>query len=256
MVKDPILSCTGLSKSYLGTKILDDLSFDLDEREIIAIIGPSGSGKTTFLKCLNLLISPDKGNVSLGGEEYLREGAPLFALNEIRENIGLVFQDFNLFPNLTCFRNITLAAEIVKGMKKNEASKLVYEISEMLNIVDVLQKYPGAISGGQAQRVSLARALILDPKVLMLDEITSALDPLATVNTMNAILKIRDSFSDKQMGLIFVTHYLNFAIKYSDRILYLKDGKFVENHCSAEFMNKCKDESALAYLAAASNFSS
>ncbi|MGA8856470.1 MAG: ATP-binding cassette domain-containing protein, partial [Candidatus Bathyarchaeia archaeon] len=169
-----VLKVEGLQKSFAGNKILDGVSFEIDRGQIKVICGPSGSGKSTLLRCLNLLTMPDKGRVWLEGREITNEKSNV---NSVRQRIGFVFQEFNLFNHLTALKNVSIALEIVKKMSKDEAKDLALKELEKVNLANDAHKYPAELSGGQKQRVAIARALAMNPVIMFYDEPTSALDP-------------------------------------------------------------------------------
>jgi polar amino acid transport system ATP-binding protein len=222
-----ILECATLTKSYGQLNVIVDLHFSLYEGETVAITGESGCGKTTFLKCINLLELPQNGIISFKGDVYLNNSKVIYEPYEIRQKIGLVFQEYNLFPNLTCLQNITLALKEIKKCKKSDANSIAKNISEKLKIEDILNSYPDSISGGQAQRLALARALVLEPEILLLDEVTSALDKDSTKNIIDIIADIR-TITTKNISIIAITHQYEFARDFSNRILKMEKGKLYE----------------------------
>jgi polar amino acid transport system ATP-binding protein len=217
----------GLSKAFDGLLILDDVHLAANDGETIAIVGRSGSGKTTLLKCLSLLESPDDGHLVLDGQTYFQNRMPVFEPWEIRREIMLVFQDFNLFPNMTVLENIAFGLTQVRGVSKPRALEQARHYAEILEIGHAIDRYPNAISGGQAQRCALARAILLKPKVLLLDEITSALDPESVATVVRAIKTVRDSDQSGKMVLILVTHLIHFAEGFADSISFMHDGRLL-----------------------------
>lgn len=248
MVEQIMLKCDNLTKKYNDLLVLDKVSLSVKKGEVVAIMGESGSGKTSFLKCLNFLLSSDEGNVWLDEQLYMKNSKPLFELNEIRRNIGLVFQEFNLFPNLTCLENITLALRKISRKTKKEANYMAFEMAKKFEIHTILNRYPSEISGGQSQKIALIRALILSPKVLMLDEITSFLDPHSIFELMQILAAIKKMEQFGNISIILVTHNFNFAIEFSDRIIFLEHGKFVEDHPAKLFIQDCKTLGARAFI--------
>lgn len=233
------LKCHALSHKYNDNRILESIDFSVGKGETVALMGRSGCGKSTFLKCLNMLENPHKGNLYLDGQQYMDDGNPIFELWELRKLVTLVFQEFNLFPNMTALKNITLALEETKKVNKADAKKKAFEVSESLGIEKILEKYPNQLSGGESQRVALARSLVLEPKVLLLDEITAALDPESIANVVDAIRKLRDVSSNGELSIIFVTHLVRFATEFADRVLFLHEGKFVEDLAAGSFVKDC-----------------
>jgi polar amino acid transport system ATP-binding protein len=228
--------------------LIDHLSFTLSAGETFAIIGTSGSGKTTLLKLLNLLIYPDRGRLSLYQQNYFEEGGELYEIDEIRSKIGLVFQSFNLFPNMTALRNMIIAQRYVLRRPYDEARHEALTLSEKLGIADLVDRYPESLSGGEQQRVALARALLLQPRVLMLDEITSALDPIASSTVMACLESARQLAQFRQMSVLMVTHALPHAIRHADRIAFLEGGKFIETHQAGNLARDAKSPRLRRYL--------
>jgi polar amino acid transport system ATP-binding protein len=247
---NPRLSVRGLSKRYGETPVLTDLDFVASPGETVAIIGRSGSGKTTLLRCLTLLDLPDRGDAYLDDQQYLASGVPLYEPWEIRRSIVLVFQDFNLFPNMTVLRNIALALEKSRGMSRREAQDRAEDSARLLGIGDVLDQYPFSLSGGQAQRCALARAMVLEPQVFLLDEITSALDPETVVNVVEAMRALRKADKSGRMAMIVVTHLMHFAEDFADRISFLHNGRIHEELPAKEFFRNCKEPETQKFIGA------
>ncbi|VGO20753.1 amino acid ABC transporter ATP-binding protein [Pontiella sulfatireligans] len=251
---DPILTVRGLDLRFNDTEVLRDLSLDLNNRERLAVIGRSGVGKSCLLRCLATLEQPSSGDMRLLDSYYCKGGLFTEPPHLIRQQIGLVFQHFNLFPNMTVLRNITLPLERVIKSSRSVAIKKAERAAEALGISDILNKYPNSISGGQAQRVALCRALVLRPKVLLLDEVTSAVDPETSLEMVKAIddlwkFEIGDkSEGNEPFGLIVVTHDYSFAKSFADRIAFLAGGKVVEDHQSDAFDRNIQHPHAIRYL--------
>jgi polar amino acid transport system ATP-binding protein len=224
-----VLSVADLQKSLGGRSILKGVTFTVTEGQACAIIGPSGEGKTTLLKCLNLLTVIDRGEirfrdkmvVSRTDDGVLHVGADPY---RVRQKIGMVFQEWNLWPNLTVRQNIVLAPQCVHGMNRGEADRLAERLSERVRISEQLDVYPNSLSGGQKQRAAIARALAMSPDILMLDEITSALDPLLAAEVLDVMMQLK---ADGRT-LIIVTHHIEFARAISDKVLFLYGGKVHE----------------------------
>lgn len=247
MVKERF-SCRAITKTYGEHVVLKDISLQIGVGETVALMGRSGCGKSTLLKCLNFIETPTSGSAYLDGQQYMHDGSSLYSLSEVRLQVGIVFQEFNLFPNLTARRNITLALEDAKRMTRGQSNLAADEMAEKLGITSVLNRYPETLSGGQAQRVALARALILQPKVLLLDEITAALDPEATKNVIDAVESIRSLDGGSGLSILVVTHLLQFAKRSAHRILYLSEGKITEDWPAKEFSLRCETEDARAFI--------
>jgi polar amino acid transport system ATP-binding protein len=217
-----VLKVEGLQKSFAGNKILDGVSFEIDRGQIKVICGPSGSGKSTLLRCLNLLTMPDKGRVWLEGREITNEKSNV---NSVRQRIGFVFQEFNLFNHLTALKNVSIALEIVKKMSKDEAKDLALKELEKVNLANDAHKYPAELSGGQKQRVAIARALAMNPVIMFYDEPTSALDP----HLIGEVLDVMKKLAQEKLTSIVVTHEIGFARSVADEIMFMGEGRILEH---------------------------
>jgi polar amino acid transport system ATP-binding protein len=216
-----IVRIEDLHKRYGDTEVLKGISTEVEEQEVVVIIGPSGTGKSTMLRCINLLTVPDKGRIWLEETEITD---PKTDVNKIRQRIGMVFQDFNLFNHLTALENVTVGLTKVLGMKKNEANeKGMWEL-ERVGLTDKAELYPAQLSGGQKQRVAIARALGMDPHVMLFDEPTSALDP----ELIGEVLTVMQKLAREGMTMLVVTHEMGFAREVSDRIVFMEKGDIVE----------------------------
>ncbi len=218
MKNEPIISVKHLSKSFGNNKIIDDLSVTVEKNEVVAVIGKSGSGKSTFLRSLNLLETIDAGEICFNGINIDDKNIDI---NKIRQKIGMVFQQFNLFSNLTIEQNITLAPIKNGLLKKNEATKTAKKLLEKIGMSDKLKSYPSTLSGGQKQRVAIVRALAMNPDVMLFDEPTSALDP----EMVGEVLALIKDLAKGGMTMIIVTHEMGFAKEVADRILFFDKGK-------------------------------
>lgn len=217
----PILRVENLSKSYGDLAVLKNISFDVMQGEKKVFVGPSGTGKSTLLRCINQLTEPDSGSVYLNGEEVTNSGK---RINGYRQKMGMVFQNFNLFDHLTAVRNVELALLKVKGMdKKSAREKAMFEL-ERVGMADRADFYPAQLSGGQAQRVSIARALAMDPEVMLFDEPTSALDP----ELKREVMEVMRRLADQGMTCIVVTHEMKFATSFATEILLMEKGEIIE----------------------------
>ncbi len=225
-----IIDVYHLKKRFGHLQVLKDISLSIEDGEIISIIGSSGSGKSTLLRCLTRLDTIDDGTIVIDNDTMVTTGKKVeYASDEVLKRIrlktGLVFQNFNLFPHYTVLRNITEAPVHVLGMKEEEAKKEAMELLERLGLMDKADCYPYQLSGGQSQRVSIARALALKPKILFFDEPTSALDPELT----GEVLKVIKSLTSLHMTMVIVTHEMSFAREISDRLIFMDQGVIVEN---------------------------
>jgi polar amino acid transport system ATP-binding protein len=242
-----IIKVEGLSKSFGKLQVLENVSFNVNQGEVIAILGPSGSGKSTLLRCVTHLELVDKGSISLTGMNMVKDGVYAHAeeLRKICLKVGLVFQNFNLFPHFSVMRNITEAQVHVLGRKKEDAAERARILLEKTGLSDKAQSYPCELSGGQQQRVSIARALALDPEVLFFDEPTSALDPELTGD----ILKVIRDLASEKMTMVIVTHEIPFAREVADRVLFMDGGSFIEEGPAAELIDAPRLERTKAFLA-------
>jgi len=240
----------GIQKSYDDQMVLRGVDISVAQGQTLAIVGRSGCGKSTLLRCLSALEEPDDGDAFLDGQQYIESGETLFAPWEIRQNIVMVFQDYNLFPNMTGGRNITLALEKTKAISKAEAEQHARSIARKLGIEKALSRYPNTLSGGQAQRLALARAMVLQPKVLLLDEITSALDPETIINVVDAIRDLRSADTTGELTIILVTHLLRFASDFADRIAYMHDGVILEELPARDFFDSCARPETQSFVSA------
>ncbi|WP_431811622.1 amino acid ABC transporter ATP-binding protein [Lysinibacillus sp. FW12] len=230
-----------LHKSYGQNEVLKGISTVIKEKEVIAIIGPSGSGKSTFLRCLNLLETPTSGKVTIAGDVLTDKGTNIM---KIREEVGMVFQHFHLFPHKTVLENLTYAPINVKGMDKAAAVKMAEELLKKVGLFEKRHEYPNRLSGGQKQRVAIARALAMDPKVILFDEPTSALDP----EMVKEVLDVMKSLADTGMTMLIVTHEMGFAREVADRILFLDGGKLIEDASPEQFFTAPSTQRAKDFL--------
>jgi polar amino acid transport system ATP-binding protein len=230
-----VLKVEDLEKTYAGNKVLNGVSFEIDRGQIKVICGPSGSGKSTLLRCLNLLTHPDKGRVWLEGKEITHEVGDV---NKARQKIGFVFQEFNLFNHLTALKNVSIALEIVKKMKKDEARDLALKELGRVNLADDAHKYPAELSGGQKQRVAIARALAMNPVIMFYDEPTSALDP----HLIGEVLDVMKKLAQEKLTSLVVTHEIGFARSVADEIMFMGDGKILERGPPNQVIENSKNE--------------
>lgn len=211
-----------LSKFFNGKQILKSIDLEIKEGEIVTIIGPSGSGKSTLLRCMNLLEVPEEGQVIFEGTDLLN---PKTNLNEIREHIGMVFQNFNLFPNNTVGENITLALKLLKKLDEKSARQIALDLLTRVGLADKIDMYPAKLSGGQKQRVAIARSLALNPKLMLFDEPTSALDP----EMVKEVLEVMKELGESGMTMVIVTHEMNFARNVATRAIFIDQGQVLED---------------------------
>lgn len=216
-----ILEVHDLHKSFGKLEVLKGIDLSVGEGEVVVIIGPSGSGKSTLLRCINFLETSQKGEIFIDGKLIERKEA---IINEMRENVGMVFQHFNLFPHKTVLNNVTEGPIQVKGMKKQEAIELAEELLEKVGLSDKKDVYPAMLSGGQKQRVAIARTLAMKPEIILFDEPTSALDP----ELVGEVLSVMKGLATEGMTMVVVTHEMGFAKEVSDRVLFMDDGKILE----------------------------
>lgn len=223
-----------LAKSFGENRVLRDISISIEEGEKVVIIGPSGSGKSTFLRCMNLLETPTEGKIWFEGEEIT---SPDVDINKIRCRMGMVFQHFNLFPNMTVRRNITIAPVRTGLMKQEEADAEATRLLERVGLLDKADTYPASLSGGQKQRIAIVRALAMSPKMMLFDEPTSALDP----EMVGEVLEVMKELADTGMTMAVVTHEMGFAREVGTRVLFVDEGLIKEENTPAEFFNNPQD---------------
>ena len=230
-----------LSKSFGDHLVLDDISEHIHPGEKVVVIGPSGSGKSTFLRCLNLLEIPTKGSITFDGTEITD---PKVDIDRIRRQMGMVFQHFNLFPNMTIRKNITLAPVQTGLMKQAQADQQAMELLRRVGLEDKADSYPNQLSGGQKQRIAIVRALAMKPKLMLFDEPTSALDP----EMVGEVLDVMKQLAQEGMTMVVVTHEMGFAREVGYRVLFMADGKIVEQNTPAEIFSHPREERTKAFL--------
>lgn len=236
-----MIKVENLHKSFGKLHVLKGIDTSIKEGEVVAIIGPSGSGKSTFLRCLNLLERPSEGKIWIKEKEITDKKTNIL---KVRENVGMVFQHFNLFPHKTVLSNLTYAPMKVKKVSKAEAEKQARELLAQVGLADKEKQYPGRLSGGQKQRVAIARALAMKPDIMLFDEPTSALDP----EMVKEVLAVMKSLADSGMTMAIVTHEMGFAREVADRILFLDGGVLVEDTSPEEFFTAPKSQRAQDFL--------
>ena len=243
MVSDntPLLQVRNIVKNFGKLNVLDDISFDLNKSEVLTIIGPSGSGKTTLLRCINGLEKISGGEIIIEGEHLNPNSNDV---HMIREKVGFIFQRFNLFNHMTVIENLKIAQKIVKKRKDKEAKEIALELLKKVGLSDKVQSYPSQLSGGQQQRVAIARALAMDPKLLLMDEITSALDP----ELVSEVLDVVKQLAIGGMTMIIVTHEMRFARDVSSRVIFMDDSKIVEQGKPENIFSKPEQERTRVFL--------
>lgn len=248
----PVLEVYDLHKSFGGEEILKGISFEQEKGEVLVIIGPSGSGKSTLLRCITQLETADSGEIKVCGDTLVSNGSgekAVYAEKEVCSRIalhmGLVFQNFNLFPHFTVLRNITEAPVHVLGKTPAEAEKTARSLLTKMGLEGKAESYPCQLSGGQQQRVSIARALAMNPEILLFDEPTSALDPELT----GEILRVIRGLADEHMTMIVVTHEMAFARDAADRVIFMADGAVIEQGSPQQIFNRARNERTKAFLA-------
>ena len=231
-----------VSKSFGDNRVLNDVSLDIAAGEVVTFIGASGSGKSTLLRCTNLLETVDAGSIALDDEVITKVGVDP---NPIRRRIGMVFQSFNLFPHMSVTRNVTLSLTEVLGVDTSEATERAHSLLERFGLKDKVDRYPDQLSGGQQQRVAIARAMALNPEVLLLDEITSALDPELVGEVLDVVRELKGS----GITMLFATHEMSFAREISDRVCYLDSGTIAESGSPREIFTSPANERTRQFLA-------
>ena len=235
-----MIDIKNLHKSFGEHEVLKGIDLHINPQEVVVIIGPSGSGKSTLLRCMNLLEEPTSGSVVVDGIDLTGDSD----INKAREEIGMVFQRFNLFPHMTVLQNITLAPIKVRNMAKHEAEKIARELLERVGLADKADAYPPQLSGGQQQRVAIARALAMRPKVMLFDEPTSALDP----EMVNEVLDVMKGLANDGMTMAVVTHEMGFAREVGDRLLFVDGGNIIEQGPPKEVFENPKEERTKLFL--------
>jgi ABC-type polar amino acid transport system ATPase subunit len=237
----PVVQMQGVRKSFGDNVVLDGIDLTVSAGEALVIIGPSGSGKSTLLRCVNLLEPVDSGRIFFEGEEITRKGAKVPA---VRQRIGIVFQQFNLFPHLKVIDNLTLAARRVRKIPRAEARLRALELLRLVGLEEKARQYPHQLSGGQQQRVAIARALMMEPHVMLFDEVTSALDP----ELVGEVLVVMRDLAKSGMTMMVVTHEMQFAREVGDRVLFMDGGRVVEQGAPAAVLDNPQEERTRRFL--------
>ncbi|WP_375678417.1 MULTISPECIES: amino acid ABC transporter ATP-binding protein [unclassified Bartonella] len=241
--KNPVISIQNLNKWYGNFQVLHDINFNVQAGEHIVICGPSGSGKSTLIRCINQLEQAQKGSICIHNVDI--HTAPIQQQKNVLRKIGMVFQNFNLFPHMSVIQNCILAPMTVQGLSKQQAQERAIRYLTHVGIEKHCEKYPLQLSGGQQQRVAIARALCMEPEVMLFDEPTSALDP----ESVGEVLEVMARLADTGITMLCVTHEMGFARKVSERILFLENGKIVEDAASEKFFTNPKSQRACNFLA-------
>ena len=236
-----MINIENLSKNFGNLKVLKNISTTINKGEIISIIGPSGSGKSTFLRCINKLEEPTEGHIYIDGMDLMDKNTDI---NKIRERVGMVFQHFNLFPNMTVLENLTLSPTMVKKESKEEAEKYALYLLEKVGLSDKASSYPAQLSGGQKQRIAIARALAMKPEVILFDEPTSALDP----EMIKEVLDVMRDLAKEGMTMLIVTHEMGFARNVGNRILFMDNGEIIEDCSPKDFFENPTNERIKDFL--------
>jgi polar amino acid transport system ATP-binding protein len=237
----PVIRAEAIKKSFGHNVVLDGIDLEVPAGEALVVIGASGSGKSTLLRCINLLEPIDSGRIFLEGDDITRKGAKVAA---IRQRIGIVFQQFNLFPHLRAIDNVTLAARRVRKMQRRAAEKRALELLARVGLEEKARQYPHQLSGGQQQRVAIARALMMEPHVMLFDEVTSALDP----ELVGEVLVVMRDLAQSGMTMIVVTHEMQFAREVGDRLIFMDGGKIVEQGVPANVLDRPQMERTKRFL--------
>ena len=236
-----MINITNLYKNFGDLEVLKNISTEIKKGEIISIIGPSGSGKSTFLRCINKLEEPSSGHIYIDGMDLMDKNTDI---NKVRERVGMVFQHFNLFPNMTVLDNLTLSPIMVKKESKEEAEKYALSLLEKVGLSDKANSYPTQLSGGQKQRIAIARALAMKPEVILFDEPTSALDP----EMIKEVLDVMRDLAKEGMTMLIVTHEMGFARNVGNRILFMDNGEIIEDCSPKDFFENPSNERIKDFL--------
>ena len=241
VTREPIISVRGLCKDFSKTSVLKGIDIDIYKGDVLCVIGASGSGKSTFLRCLNLLEQPTDGDIFFAGEDLTDSKVDL---NLHRQKMGMVFQQFNLFPHLTILKNLTLAPMMLKKIPREEAEAKAMTLLARVGLADRAESYPNQLSGGQKQRVAIVRALCMEPDVMLFDEPTSALDP----EMVGEVLDVMKELAHEGMTMVVVTHEMGFAREVANRVIFLDDGVIAEENTPAELFGNPQTERLRSFL--------
>lgn len=239
--KEPLIKVENVTKEFGKTKALDNISNNIYNGEVVVVVGPSGSGKSTFLRCLNLLEVPTKGHIFFEGTDITD---PKNNLNKHRQKMGMVFQQFNLFPHMSIMKNLTIGPVKLLKKSKEDAEKKAMELLERVGLADRADSYPNQLSGGQKQRIAIVRALCMEPDVMLFDEPTSALDP----EMVGEVLEVMRGLAEENMTMVVVTHEMGFAREVGSRVVFMENGHIIEENTPDEFFDNPKSERLKAFL--------
>jgi ABC-type polar amino acid transport system ATPase subunit len=246
---EPMLKLEGIHKRFGDLEVLRGIDLEVAKGEVVCVLGPSGSGKSTLLRCINVLEPPEEGEIFLEGHDICRgpsapTGEAGYELDFVRQRVGIVFQQFNLFPHRTALQNVTMAQERVLGRNREEARAKATQLLQRVGLADKVDEYPERLSGGQQQRVAIARALAMDPHVMLFDEVTSALDP----ELVKEVLDVLRELASEGMTMIVVTHEMGFARDVGDRVVFMDDGVIVEQGRPDEVLDNPREERTKKFL--------
>jgi polar amino acid transport system ATP-binding protein len=246
---EPMLKLEGIHKRFGDLEVLRGIDLEVAKGEVVCVLGPSGSGKSTLLRCINVLEPPEEGEIFLEGHDICRgpsapAGEAGYELDFVRQRVGIVFQQFNLFPHRTALQNVTMAQERVLGRTREEARAKATQLLQRVGLADKIDEYPERLSGGQQQRVAIARALAMDPHVMLFDEVTSALDP----ELVKEVLDVLRELAGEGMTMIVVTHEMGFARDVGDRVVFMDDGVIVEQGRPDEVLDDPREERTKKFL--------
>jgi polar amino acid transport system ATP-binding protein len=246
---EPMLKLEGIHKRFGDLEVLRGIDLEVAKGEVVCVLGPSGSGKSTLLRCINVLEPPEEGEIFLEGHDICRgpsapAGEAGYELDFVRQRVGIVFQQFNLFPHRTVLQNVTMAQERVLGRSRAEARAKATQLLQRVGLADKIDEYPERLSGGQQQRVAIARALAMDPHVMLFDEVTSALDP----ELVKEVLDVLRELASEGMTMIVVTHEMGFARDVGDRVVFMDDGVIVEQGRPADLLDNPREERTRKFL--------
>lgn len=228
---------------YFGDKhVLKDINVEIKDGEVVSLIGPSGSGKSTLIRCMNYLEEPTSGKIYIKGQDVAESGKKI---DKLRQNVGMVFQHFNLFPHKTVLENITLAPILTGQLSKKEAEAKAIELLETMDLLEKKDAYPPSLSGGQKQRIAIARALAMSPEIMLFDEVTSALDP----EMIGEVLNVMKELAKSGMTMIVVTHEMAYAKQVADRVIFMADGRIVEENNAIDLFENPQDPRTKEFLA-------